>query len=176
MDNPRAGTFCLLLAIGLGTWSVVNSLDNGQQRLRLRDPSNSSPAPVKTGAPQASSQAASIIDTLDPAYLIEGRVVDPGEKPIQDALVRCGNLEDVARVADRGFFVLRNAVPATEIIAMRRRMQALRPVSQLSDVSDACVQRDGVLQAFQKTHAAHLLLPQNTSLWFRLGERQLAAI
>ena len=104
MDNPRAGTFCLLLAIGLGIWSVVNSLDNGQQRLQLRDPSNSSTASVKTGSPEASAQPASIIDTLDPAYLIEGRVVDPGEKPIHDALVRCGNLE--VRSNKQGLFKL----------------------------------------------------------------------
>ena len=67
MDNPRAGTFCLLLAIGLGVWSVVNSLDNGQQRLRLRDPSNRSPAVLKTPSSKAAAQPPSIIDTLDPA-------------------------------------------------------------------------------------------------------------
>jgi hypothetical protein len=104
MDNPRAGTFCLLLAIGLGVWSVVNSLDNGQQRLRLRDPSNRSPAALKTPSSKAAAQTPSIIDTLDPAYLMEGRVAGPGGKPIENALVRCGNLE--VRSDKEGIFKL----------------------------------------------------------------------
>lgn len=104
MDNPRAGTFCLLLAIGLGIWSVVNSLDNGRQRLKLRDPSNAGAAMKETASPTAPRRQPSIIETLDPAYLVEGRVVDPQEKPIHDALVRCGNIE--VRSDTRGLFKL----------------------------------------------------------------------
>ena len=51
MDNPRAGTFCLLLAVGLGIWSVFNSLDQGNRRLVLHDPSNGVQSSVKPPAP-----------------------------------------------------------------------------------------------------------------------------
>lgn len=104
MDNPRAGTFCLLLAIGLGIWSVVNSLEKGRRRLTLRDPSNSAPARIGTDSPSTAGKQPSIIDSLDPAYLVEGRVVDPQEKPIHDALVRCGDIE--VRSDQRGRFKL----------------------------------------------------------------------
>ena len=81
MDNPRAGTFCLLLAVGLGIWSVFNSLDQGNRRLVLHDPSNGVQSSVKPPAPP------SIIETLDPDHLVEAKVVDPLGKPIEEALV-----------------------------------------------------------------------------------------
>ena len=87
MDNPRAGTFCLLLAVGLGIWSVFNSLDQGNRRLVLRDPASGVQSPVKPPAPP------SVIETLDPDHLVEAKVVDPLGKPIEEALVRCGNIE-----------------------------------------------------------------------------------
>ena len=87
MDNPRAGTFCLLLAVGLGIWSVFNSLDQGNRRLVLRDPSSGVQSPVKPPVPP------SVIETLDPDHLVEAKVVDPLGKPIGKALVRCGNIE-----------------------------------------------------------------------------------
>ena len=87
MDNPRAGTFCLLLAVGLGIWSVFNSLDQGNRRLVLHDPSNGVQSSVKPPAPP------SVIETLDPDHLVEAKVVDPLGKPIEEALVRCGNIE-----------------------------------------------------------------------------------
>jgi len=149
MDNPRAGTFCLLLAIGLGIWSVVNSLDNGQQRLRLRDPSNSSPAPEKTNSPKASAQPASIIDSLDPAYLIEGRVVDPGGKPIHDALVRCGNIE--VRSNKQGLFKLpRNSkkieLSHPDYFPGRLESLAVQPADPGAGIKTAGRAADAVLQ------------------------------
>ena len=67
MDNPRAGTFCLLLAIGLGSWSVVNSLDQGRKRLTLHDPSSAAPPPpaAAVSEPRDPPEAAhAIIETL----------------------------------------------------------------------------------------------------------------
>lgn len=116
MDNPRAGTFCLLLAIGLGVWSVVNSLDQGRKRLTLHDPSSAAPPPPADAVsePRDTPEAAhSIIETLDPAHLAEGRIVDPRGRPVANARVRCGDIK--TRSDHRGLFKLPRGSEKIEI-------------------------------------------------------------
>ena len=115
MDNPRAGTFCLLLAIGLGIWSVVNSLDQGRKRLTLRDPSSAGPPPADAVSEPHDTLAAapSIIETLDPAHLAGGRLVDPLGRPVANARVRCGNIK--TRSDHRGLFKLPRGSEKIEI-------------------------------------------------------------